>query len=66
MSHILQLDEPIVFYNSLNNAFDIMFYIHDWLGFSHLINQTFVIQHNKVELVTNDLYLSENVKVGRI
>lgn len=66
MSHILQLDEPIVFYNSLNNAFDIMFYIHDWLGFSHLINQTFVIQHNKVELVTNDLYLSENIKVGEI
>lgn len=66
ISHILQIDEPIIFYNSLNNAFDIIFYIHDWLGFSHLINQTFVLQHNKIELITNDLYLSEDIKVGKI
>ena len=58
--------KKITIEKELNIAFDIMFYIHDWLGFSHLINQTFVIQHNKVELVTNDLYLSENVNVGRI
>lgn len=66
ISHILQIDEPIIFYNSLNNAFDIIFYIHDWLGFSHLINQTFVLQHNKIELITNDLYLSEDIKVSKI
>ena len=61
LQHILSFDEPITFYNSLNDVFSIIYNIHDWLGYSHTINNTFVLQHNKVELMTSDIYLAENV-----
>lgn len=61
LQHILSIDEPITFYNSLNDVFSIIYNIHDWLGYSHTINNTFVLQHNKVELMTSDIYLAENI-----
>ena len=61
LNHILSIDEPITFYNSLNDAFSVIYNVHDWLGYSHTINSTFILQHNKVELITSDLYLVDNI-----
>jgi len=61
LNHILSIDEPITFYNSLNDAFSVIYNVHDWLGYSHTLNSTFILQHNKVELITSDLYLADNI-----
>lgn len=60
---IRTIDTPIFAYNSLNNVFNITYTIHDYIDLPHIVNMSFIYKFNSVELLSNDLYLADDIRV---
>lgn len=60
---IRTIDTPLFAYNSLNNVFNIIYTIHDYIDLPHIVNMSFIYKFNSVELLSNDLYLADDIRV---